>query len=277
MTRIRELGADGSSWTGSSCSVVAGSSPTGSVLPADPMRRPLGCRPGRMGSCRRSRPHACSRRNSVQVGADPAWCRAEAALAKHRGDGGVRDVDAELQSSPRILRYPHLGFPRPNRRISSLIAGSRRGRPGRQHGPRGRLHKELSVPSEEGVRADQEAPPPAPGEQPGRRGHNARSAVVKRGRVPPRARIFSWRRSTTASRSRSSTPQRTSRRSRPQRSQYLRNRSIGQRLTSGRTAGERRCQSTDRVSLPHTLIAVAHAGESRGLRPSDPAPRLNAE
>jgi hypothetical protein len=72
-----------------------------------------------------------------------------------------------FKSSPRILRYPHLGFPRPNRRISSLIAGSRGGRPGRRHGPRGRLPKELSVPSEEGVRADQEAPPPVPGEQPG--------------------------------------------------------------------------------------------------------------
>lgn len=157
-----------------------------------------------------------------------------------------------------------------------MIAGSRRGRPGRRHGPRGRLPKRALGAIRRGCPADQEAPPPVPGEQPGRRGHNARSAVAKRGRVPPRARIFSWRRSTTASRSRSSTPQQTSRRSRPQRSRYLRNRSIGQRLTSGRTAGERRGQSTDRVSLPHTLIAVAHAGESTGLRPSDPAPRLHA-
>jgi hypothetical protein len=28
---------------------------------------------------------------------DPPWCRTEPALAKHRGDGGVRNLDPELQ------------------------------------------------------------------------------------------------------------------------------------------------------------------------------------
>src|SRR6266545_2601410 len=102
--------------------------------------------------------------------ADPAWCRAEAALAKHRGDGGVRDVDPELHefapdpevSAPRVL---------PTQPTDQLLD---RGIEGRTTGPAARASRtppqELSVPSEEGVRADQEAPPPVPGEQSGRRG-----------------------------------------------------------------------------------------------------------
>ncbi len=200
-----------------------------------------------------SRPYACSRRNCVQVGPirrgagpRPPWRSTVATVV-------AETSMPSFKSSPRILRYPHLGFSRPNRRISSLIAGSRGGRPGRRHGPRGRLPKSsrchrrrVSGPTRKLLHRSRESNRAAAAS-------NARSAVVKRGRVPPRARIFSWRRSTTVSRSRSSTPQRTSRRSRPQRSRYLRNRSIGQSLTCGRTAGERRGQSTDRVSLPHRV------------------------
>jgi len=80
---------------------------------------------------------------------------------------------------------------------------------------------------------------------------NARSAVVKRGRVPPRRRIFSWWRSTAVSRSSSSTPQRWSRRSSRHRSRYLKDHSIGASLMTGRPADEQRGESADRVSLPH--------------------------
>jgi hypothetical protein len=84
-------------------------------------------------------------------------------LAKHRGDGGVRDVDPELQefapdpevSPPRVL---------PTQPTDQLLDP---GIEGRTTGPAGQASRtppqELSVPSEEGVRADQEAPPPVPG------------------------------------------------------------------------------------------------------------------
>jgi hypothetical protein len=62
---------------------------------------------------------------------NPARSRAEAALAKHRGDGRGRDVDPELQEFASDSEVAPPGVLRPSRRIRCLIEGSRGGRPGR--------------------------------------------------------------------------------------------------------------------------------------------------
>src|SRR6266511_297235 len=134
--------------------------------------------------------------------------------------------------------------------MSSLIEGSRGGRPGgRDQRPRrllenSRCHRtSVSRRTRKLLHRSRESTQAAAA-------RNARSAVVIRGRAPPRPRTFSWWRSTAASRSRSSTPLRTSRRSSQHRSRYLKDQSIWASLTAGRPAGERRGQSTDRVSFP---------------------------
>src|SRR3954451_21282584 len=58
---------------------------------------------------------------------DPAWRRAEAASAKHGGDGGRRDVDAELQELSPDPEVAPPGFSRPSRRTRSLIEGRAEG------------------------------------------------------------------------------------------------------------------------------------------------------
>lgn len=118
MTRIRGLGADGILMDGSLCSVVAGSSPTGQCfrrIRCDVLWVVVLVGSGAVGE-------QAVRLQPEELGpgrADPAWCRAEAALAKHRGDDGVRDVDAELQefapdpevSPPRVPPDPTDGSP----------------------------------------------------------------------------------------------------------------------------------------------------------------------
>jgi hypothetical protein len=133
-----------------------------------------------------------------------------------------------FRSSPLILRYPHLGFSRPSRRISSLIEGSSGGRPGRREDRRFRLlnrsrcqRMRVSGQTRKLLHRSRESSWAAAA-------RNARSALVKCGRLPPRRRIFSWWRSTAVSRSRSSTPQRTRSRRRLHRSRYRSDRSIGQ-------------------------------------------------
>ncbi len=98
---------------------------------------------------------------------DPAWSRAEAALAKHRGDGRGRDVDAELQE---FSSDPEVAPPRvlPTESKDQVLD---RGIERRTTGPAGAAStpppRELSVPPDERVRAHQEALPSIPGKQPG--------------------------------------------------------------------------------------------------------------
>jgi hypothetical protein len=238
------------------------------------MRRPPGCRPGRIGSGRRAgrTPAAGGTRSrsgrSGVVGPRSLWRSTVATVV-------CETSTPSFMSSPRILRYPHLGFSRPIRRISSLIEGSRGGRPGRRDGPRGRFFKSfrchrsrVAGPTRKLLHRSRESNRAAAA-------RNARSAVVNRGRFPPcRRRIFSWHRSPTASRSRSSTPQRTSRRSKPRRSRYRMDQSIRMSLTVDRRAGERLGHSTDRVSLPHRDPDGTPGPEDYLLTKGRPTPAL---
>jgi hypothetical protein len=73
---------------------------------------------------------AWARRNSRHVGpirrgAGPRpWRRSTFAIVV------AETLTPSLMSSPLILKYPHLGFSLPMRRISSASAGSMGGRPG---------------------------------------------------------------------------------------------------------------------------------------------------
>ena len=99
---------------------------------------------------------------------DPAWRRAEAALAKHRGDRRGGDIDPELQE---FASDPEVAPPRvlpPEAKDQTLDRGIER-RTTRSPGPATTPPQEVSVPPGERVRADEEAPPPVPGEQPGSR------------------------------------------------------------------------------------------------------------
>ena len=97
----------------------------------------------------------------------PAWRRAEAALAQHRGDRRGGDIDPELQEFPPD---PEVAPPRvlpPEAKDHALDRGierrtTRSPRPATTPPP-----QEVSVPPGERIRADEEAPPPVPGEQPG--------------------------------------------------------------------------------------------------------------
>src|SRR5918996_6060952 len=99
----------------------------------------------------------------------PAWRRAEAALAQHRGDRRGGDIDPELQEFPPD---PEVAPPRvlpPEAEDHALDRGierrtTRSPRPATTPPP-----QEVSVPPGERIRADEEAPPPVPGEQPGSR------------------------------------------------------------------------------------------------------------
>ncbi len=85
----------------------------------------------------------------------------------------------------------HLGFSLPNRRTSSLIRGSRGGRPGRRERPRRRPAKSSRC---HRVSVSGCTRKPAHRSRVSRRlaaARNARSAVVKRGPTPPRPRTFS--------------------------------------------------------------------------------------
>ena len=95
-----------------------------------------------------------------------------------------------LRSSPLIRRYPQRGFSRPSRRTSALIPGSSGGRPGRRVG---RRRPERSWRCQR-VRVSGATRKLDHRSRPTRRlaaASSARSAVVKRGRAPPRLRTFS--------------------------------------------------------------------------------------
>src|ERR687891_240489 len=99
----------------------------------------------------------------------PAWRRAEAALAQHRGDRRGGDIDPELQEFPPD---PEVAPPRvlpPEAEDHALDRGierrtTRSPRPATTPPP-----QEVSVSPGERIRVDEEAPPSVPGEQPGSR------------------------------------------------------------------------------------------------------------
>jgi hypothetical protein len=147
---------------------------------------------------------------------DSAWRRAESAISKHRGDGRGQDIDPELQELPSDPEVAP--FSRASRRIRCLIEGSSEGRRGRREPrplllfSRSRCHLDsVSGPTRKLFQRCRDRTRAAAARK-------ARSAVVKRTRLPPRRRTLSWWRSTTVSRSSSSRPQRTSRRSSQHRS-----------------------------------------------------------
>jgi hypothetical protein len=96
---------------------------------------------------------------------NPAWSRAEAALAKHRGDGRGRDVDPELQefaSDSEVAPPGVLPTESKDQVLDRGIKGRATGTAGPASTPPPR---ELSVPPDERVLAHHEALPSIPGQQ----------------------------------------------------------------------------------------------------------------
>jgi hypothetical protein len=136
------LGAKWWSWIDSSVPAVPGSS----LITSTPVGR--SSRPSFSdGTPGERRPQACALRNWVHVG---PIRRGAGPSPPSRSTVAMVVVDTSIpsfRSSPRILRYPHLGFSLPSRRIRCLIEGSSGGRPGgREPGPllllrRSRCHR----------------------------------------------------------------------------------------------------------------------------------------
>jgi len=100
---------------------------------------------------------------------DPAWRRAEAAFSKHPGDGRGRHIDPkfpELPSDPEVAP-PGVLASQPNDQV--LDRGIERRATGRPRAAPASSVQEVPVPSCQRVRADQEALPPVPGQDPSRR------------------------------------------------------------------------------------------------------------
>jgi hypothetical protein len=119
------LGAEGSSRIGSSVSAVPGSS----IIPpgSDGRSSKLSFSEGAPGE---RRPYACTLRNWVHVG---SIRRGAGPSPPSRSTVAMLVAETSIpsfRSSPRILRYPHLGFSLPSRRIRCLNEGSSGGRPG---------------------------------------------------------------------------------------------------------------------------------------------------
>ena len=100
---------------------------------------------------------------------DPAWRRAEAAFSKHPGDGRGRHIDPEFQelSSDPEVAPPGILPPQPKDQV--LDRGIEPRTTGRPRATPASSLQEVPVPSRERVRADQEALPPVPGQDPSRR------------------------------------------------------------------------------------------------------------
>jgi len=94
-------------------------------------------------------------------GPDPTRRRAESAFSEHRGDGRGRDVDAELPSDPQVAP-PGVLSAQPKDRV--LDRGIERRTTGRPRATPASCLQEVPVPSRQGLRADQEALPPVPGQ-----------------------------------------------------------------------------------------------------------------
>jgi hypothetical protein len=123
---------------------------------------------------------------------DPPWRRAESALSKDRGDGRGRDIDPELQELPSNPEVGPSGIlpARPKDQVPDR--GIERRTTGRPRATPASSLQQVLMPSRQRVRADQEALPPVRDRTRGTAARNARSAVVKRTRLPPRRRTLSW-------------------------------------------------------------------------------------
>ena len=99
---------------------------------------------------------------------DPAWRRAESAFSKHRSDGRSRDIDPELQQLPADPEVAPPGVLPPQPKDQVLDRGIERGTIGRPRATPASSLQEVPVPSPQRVRADQEALPPVPGQDPSR-------------------------------------------------------------------------------------------------------------
>jgi hypothetical protein len=132
------------------------------------MRRPPGCPPRRIGAG--GEEGVRLQPEELRPGrADPAWRRAKAALPKQRGDRRGRHVDPELQELPPD---PEVALPGilPAQTKDQLFDRGIEWRTTGPARPASSTARQLSVPPEERVGADQEALPPIPGEEPARRG-----------------------------------------------------------------------------------------------------------
>src|SRR6266498_3760175 len=151
--------------------------------------------------------------------ADPPGRRPETRAAQHGRDRRVRDADPEFQ---QLALDAHVAPPRVLPRQPSDQAtrlGSERGTTGPATATSATSRKQRSVPAAERLRADAKQDQRSGGSRRLAAASNARSAVVYRGRFPPRLRIASWWRSTTISSSRSPPP-RASTPTRKHRSRY---------------------------------------------------------
>lgn len=256
------FGREGSSWTGSSGSVVAGPSPTGDGASCAP-----GARSSRPSGSPERGPGRGRRRPAVSGTATTSGRGAVAPGPGRRGEGpwrwscGRRRPPAsEARPDPEVAPPGIL----PARAKDRLLD---RGVERRATGPAGPVSpsgQEFSVPLQQRVRVDQEASPPAPGEHTSGRGKQLTVGGGEAGSPPSPAEDLqlvaehdgfelSWWRSTAFSRSSSSRPQRTSRRSRPHRNRYLMDQSIGQSDVGSAGLRMARVGVPDRVSLPHSV------------------------
>ena len=185
--------------------------------------------------------------------ADPAGRWAEASPSEHRGDGRCRDIDPELQElapDPEVAPSGIL----PSQTKDQLLDRGIDGRATRPAGPASPTDRELSVPPDERVSADQEALPPVRREESGRRGEERPISGGEPGSHPSSPEDLQL----MAEHDRLQIPlpeaapnqqaKQTAEEPIPQSQEH------GPSLDWWRPAGEWRGQSADRVSLPHTLV-----------------------
>src|SRR6266540_2512170 len=223
--------------------------------------------------------NACSRAPTVRVGclfgrAGSSWmtspCSVVAGLSltgagaspsEHRGDGRCRDIDPELQElapDPEVAPSGIL----PSQTKDQLLDRGIDGRATRPAGPASPTDRELSVPPDERVSADQEALPPVRREESGRRGEERPISGGEPGSHPSSPEDLQL----MAEHDRLQIPlpeaapnqqaKQTAEEPIPQSQEH------GPSLDWWRPAGEWRGQSADRVSLPHR-----HGDAGTGQRP----------
>jgi hypothetical protein len=191
--------------------------------------------------------------------ADATGRRAEAASAKHRGDGRGRDVDPELQelaSDPQVAPSRVLPAEAKDQVLDRWIERGATGGAGAAPEP---CPRELSVPPEEGVGPDQEAPPPVPGEQPGSRGQERSIGPgVARSRPSPteNLELVAEHRGLEITFIEAAAHEQTEQAAEEPVPQGQEHRPS---LNSPRAGCEWRGQSPDRVSLPHRLGGLRSA------------------
>jgi hypothetical protein len=193
--------------------------------------------------------------------ADPAGRWAQASPSEHRGDGRCRDIDPELQElapDPEVAPSGIL----PSQTKDQLLDRGIDGRATRPAGPVSPTDRELSVPPDERVSADQEALPPVRREESGRRGEERPISGGEPGSHPSSPEDLQL----MAEHDRLQIPlpeaapnqqaKQTAEEPIPHSQEH------GPSLDCWRPAGEWRGQSADRVSLPHRYFLGADMAPS---------------